>query len=131
MMLLVPCLTVLSDFEGILSGGIFSSAFLGIRRSQLLPGVGQLPPAALFLPGLIKSLGFAVCITLIGCWQGFWPGRAPVDVGPAHHPGRGPVVFVICALDLFFTAINYLVAARVMPSCEAAGRRVCGRFADR
>jgi len=109
MVLMVPCLTVLADFVGIVSGGVFSSVFLGIDgRSYFQESVNFLR-LRFFYTGLIKSLGFAVTITLIGCWQGFLARDGAVDVGLRTTRAVVQSIFVIVLLDLFFTAVNYLV----------------------
>ncbi len=109
MVLMVPCLTVLADFVGIVSGGVFSSVFLGIDGRTYFQESVNFLRLRFFYTGLIKSLGFAVTITLIGCWQGFLARDGAVDVGLRTTRAVVQSIFVIVLLDLFFTAVNYLV----------------------
>ena len=108
MVCMVPCLTVMADFVGIFAGGVFSAAFLGI------PGDVWFNQSIAFLrtgdvySGLLKSLGFAVSITVIGCWQGFLARQGAADVGRRTTVAVVQSVFVIVLLDLFFTGLNYM-----------------------
>lgn len=109
MVLMTPILTLWADFTGIVSGGVFSSWVLG------LSGPGYYEQTASFLTlrnlfsGLLKSFGFGIAITLIGCWQGLLAKDGALDVG--HRTTRSVVqsIFLIVLLDLFFTALSYMV----------------------
>ncbi|GKT28977.1 ABC transporter permease MalE like protein, partial [Aduncisulcus paluster] len=60
------------------------------------------------LAGLVKAGGFAVAITLIGCWQGFLAREGAADVGRKTTNSVVISIFMIILLDLFFTALNFI-----------------------
>lgn len=109
MFLMTPLLTLWADFSGIVAGGLFSTWVLG------LSGVGYYEQTASFLrlqdvaSGLTKSMAFGLAITLVGCWQGLLAREGALDVG--HRTTRSVVqsIFLVVLLDLFFTALSYLV----------------------
>ena len=109
MLVMAPMLTVWADFVGILSGGIFSCTVLG------LSGLGYYEQTVSFLQlrglffGLVKSVGFGMVITIIGCWQGLLAREGASDVGNRTTRSVVQSIFMIVLLDLFFTALIYLV----------------------
>jgi phospholipid/cholesterol/gamma-HCH transport system permease protein len=109
MVIMVPCLTIVADVVGITAGGIFSAAFLGISGDVWYEQtLAYLKPADLY-SGLVKSLGFAVCITLIGCWQGFLARAGAEDVGRRTTRAVVQSIFIIVLLDLYFTGLLYII----------------------
>ena len=70
-LIMVPCLSILSNICGILAGGIFMffSTHLGLRLylHDVLASI-QLRDV---ISGLIKSLAFATIIVHVGCLEGF------------------------------------------------------------
>lgn len=108
MLVMVPCLTVVANAVGILVGGIFSALFLGIDgETWLAQSLAYLSPSDV-VAGLIKSLGFAACITIVGCWQGFLARQGAEDVGRRTTKAVVQSIFAIVLLDLFFTGLNFL-----------------------
>lgn len=108
MVVMMPCLTMLANISGIAAGGVFSALLLGLNgRTWLDNSVAFLYTADIWV-GLLKSLGFAVTITLIGCWQGFLARRGAEDVGNRTTRAVVHSIFTIVLLDLFFTGLNYL-----------------------
>lgn len=108
MIVMLPCLTLWADFVGIFSGGVFSSSVLGINPNVYFENtVMFLKPADVY-SGLVKSLGFGITITVVGCWQGFLAKEGAVDVGKRTTTAVVMSIFLIILLDLFFTALNYV-----------------------
>ena len=109
MLVMTPMLTVWADFVGIMPGGIFSCTVLG------LSGLGYYEQTVSFLElrglffGLVKSVGFGMAITIIGCWQGLLAKEGASDVGNRTTRSVVQSIFMIVLLDLFFTAILYMV----------------------
>lgn len=107
MIVMMPCLTLFADFAAITAGGLFSAAFLGIDMQTWVDNSISFLRIADLWSGLLKSLGFAVSITLIGCWQGFLARRGAEDVGRRTTTAVVQSIFTIVVLDLFFTGLNY------------------------
>ena len=109
MLVMAPLLTVWSDFVGILAGGIFSSTVLELSaRGYYEQTISFLDLRNLFF-GLVKSVGFGMAITTIGCWQGLLAKEGAVDVGSRTTRSVVLSIFMIVLLDLFFTALLYTV----------------------
>lgn len=108
MLIMVPCLTVWADFVGIFSGGAFSAIALGINKVTYFNNSVEFLKLHDVLAGLVKAGGFAVAITIIGCWQGFLARDGAADVGRKTTNSVVISIFMIILLDLFFTALNFL-----------------------
>ncbi len=108
MLIMVPCLTVWADFVGIFSGGAFSAIALGINETTYFNNSVEFLKLHDVLAGLVKAGGFAVAITIIGCWQGFLAREGAADVGRKTTNSVVISIFMIILLDLFFTALNFL-----------------------
>lgn len=108
MLVMVPCLTVVANAVGIAAGGIFSSIFLGIDGEAWLAHSLSYLGCRDIIASLTKSLGFAACITLVSCWQGFLARQGAEDVGRRTTSAVVQSIFVIVLLDFFFTGLNYL-----------------------
>ena len=108
MLVMVPCLTLVANAVGIAAGGVFSTAFLGIDGEAWLSHSLAYLGRQDIIASLTKSLGFAACITIVGCWQGFLARQGAEDVGRRTTKAVVLSIFVIVLLDLFFTGLNYL-----------------------
>ncbi|WP_421903979.1 MlaE family ABC transporter permease [Maridesulfovibrio sp.] len=108
MLIMVPCLTVWADFVGIFSGGAFSAIALGINEVTYFNNSVEFLKLRDVLAGLVKAGGFAVAITIIGCWQGFLAREGAADVGRKTTNSVVISIFMIILLDLFFTALNFI-----------------------
>jgi len=103
----VPCLTVVCNLCGIFAGWIymFFSTHLGLKiytrealDSLVLRDV---------VSGLIKSIGFAAIIVLVGCLEGFRVRGGPEAVGRSTTSAVVKSTFLVIVADMFFTAIFY------------------------
>src|ERR1700723_1452577 len=77
----VPCLSIISNFFGILAGGLFM--FLSTRLAPLLYLHYVFNSINLrdVITGLIKSVVFATIIAHVGCLEGFRVRGGPASVG--------------------------------------------------
>ncbi|MCB1195349.1 ABC transporter permease [bacterium] len=110
LIIMMPCLTIVSDYIGMLGGFLVSL----LKLNMNWPYYKELTLNALkigdIVSGLIKSVSFGMIISLIGCYQGF------IVQGGAEGVGRGTtqavvnsLIFVIAA-DCFFTALfSYII----------------------
>ncbi|OGF97869.1 MAG: hypothetical protein A3F83_10270 [Candidatus Glassbacteria bacterium RIFCSPLOWO2_12_FULL_58_11] len=104
---MVPCLTIISDFIGI-SGGISIAVF------SLDLGFGRYLSATIFalvfkdiITGLIKSVVFAVLVGLTGCYMGFKVEGGAEGVGRRTTQSVVVSIFLIILADAFFTSLFY------------------------
>jgi phospholipid/cholesterol/gamma-HCH transport system permease protein len=103
MCVMVPALTVLGDFMGILGGALYTSAALHITLSAYFSASLESLAVGDISQGIIKSLVFAVIIVLVGLSNGFQVRGGAEGVGLATTRS---VVLSICFIvlaDMLFT----------------------------
>jgi phospholipid/cholesterol/gamma-HCH transport system permease protein len=107
MLIMMPCLTLLSDISGIVGGGIFEMAQL----DQTFPMLAGATRDSLFMrdiwTGLVKSLVFGLIITKVGCYEGFSVRGGAEGVGKATTSSVVVSIFLIIFADVLFTALFY------------------------
>ena len=105
----VPCLSIVSNFFGILAGGLFMffSTHLGLPLyfRYVLTSI-QLRDV---LAGLIKSVAFATIIAQVGCLEGLRVRGGPDAVGRSTTTAVVRSTFLVIIADAVFTAIFYFV----------------------
>jgi len=103
----VPCLSVASNFCGILAGGLFM--FFSTRLAPLLYFRYVLESIQLrdVITGLIKSVAFATIIAHVGCLEGFRVRGGPDSVGRSTTNAVVKSTFLVIVADAVFTAIFY------------------------
>ena len=106
-LIVVPCLSILSNTCGILAGGIFmffsTHLSLGLYIRYVLNSI-QLRD---LITGLIKSLAFAAIIVQVGCLEGFRVQGGPDAVGRSTTAAVVKSTFLVTLADAVFTAIFY------------------------
>jgi phospholipid/cholesterol/gamma-HCH transport system permease protein len=105
----VPCLSVVSNFFGILAGGLFM--FFSTHLGLLLYFRYVLASVQLrdLFAGLIKSVAFATIIAQVGCVEGFRVRGGPDAVGRSATTAVVRSTFLVVVADAVFTAIFYFV----------------------
>jgi len=110
MLIMMPCLTLISDLAGILGG----AAFEMVQLDKTLPMVVVATRDALVMhditTGLIKSMVFGLIITTIGCHEGFSVSGGAEGVGKATTSSVVVSIFLIIFADVIFTAIFYFTS---------------------
>jgi phospholipid/cholesterol/gamma-HCH transport system permease protein len=106
-LIMVPCLSIVSNVCGILAGGIFmffsTHLGLGLYLQYVLTSI-QLRDV---ISGLIKSLAFATIIVHVGCLEGFRVHGGPDAVGRSTTTAVVKSTFLVIVADVLFTAIFY------------------------
>ena len=104
----IPCLSILADVCGILSGWIFmffsTHLEFGLYLRYSLDSI-QIHDV---LIGLVKSLAFATIIVQIGCLEGFRVHGGPEAVGRSTTAAVVKSTFLVIVADMVFTAFFYL-----------------------
>jgi phospholipid/cholesterol/gamma-HCH transport system permease protein len=105
----VPCLTIMSNFFGILAGGLFM--FFSTHLAPLLYIHYVLTSIQLqdVITGLIKSVVFATIIAHVGCLEGFRVRGGPDSVGRSTTSAVVKSTFLVIVADAVFTAIFYFM----------------------
>jgi phospholipid/cholesterol/gamma-HCH transport system permease protein len=110
MLVMMPCLTLISDLSGILGGTLFEVAELGKSFAMCLWATRDALVMRDITTGLIKSLVFGLVITEIGCYEGFSVKGGAEGVGKATTSSVVVSIFLIIFADVIFTAIFYFTS---------------------
>jgi phospholipid/cholesterol/gamma-HCH transport system permease protein len=107
LLIMMPCLTLISDFAGILGGGIFEMYQLGQTFPMFLTATRDALVMRDITTGLIKSVVFGLIITKVGCHEGFSVRGGAEGVGKATTSSVVVSIFLIILADVVFTTIFY------------------------
>ncbi len=107
MLIMMPCLTLISDLSGIVGGALFEIAQLDKTATMCLTATRDALAMHDITTGLIKSVVFGMIITTIGCNEGFGVKGGAEGVGKATTSSVVLSIFLIIFADVIFTAIFY------------------------
>lgn len=107
LLVMMPCLTVLSDLAGIAGGGIFEMYQLDQTLPMFLTATRDALVMRDITTGLIKSLVFGLIITKVGCYEGFAVQGGAEGVGKSTTSSVVVSIFLIILADVIFTAFFY------------------------
>ncbi len=113
--LLIPLLTVLADFMGIMGGALISTQLYGMEPyrywslSQDKLGMWDI------MTGLIKSVFFGASIALISCFRGFHSKPGAEGVGKAATESFVHSFIAILALDFFLSMFFNSIYRQLWP----------------
>jgi phospholipid/cholesterol/gamma-HCH transport system permease protein len=103
MLVMVPTLTVLGDFMGVLGGGLFTSVELNMSLTAYMHRTLEVLVLDDIRQGLIKSLVFAAIISLVGVNNGFQVHGGAAGVGRATTRSVVHSISFIVVADMLFT----------------------------
>ena len=98
---LIPSLTIMADFMGVVGGYFYSVIILDIDKHHYWYYSKQFVGAWDFFGGVFKSLSFGAAIALVSCHQGFHCGSGAEGVGRAATAAFVYSFVLILILDLF------------------------------
>jgi phospholipid/cholesterol/gamma-HCH transport system permease protein len=107
LMVMMPCLTVISDCIGLFGGFIFSVSALEIHPFNYFQQTVQALQVKDVVTGLVKAWAFGVVITLVGAYQGFRVAGGAEEVGRRTTAAVVVSIFLVIVFDLFFTVLFY------------------------
>ncbi len=107
LLVMMPCLTLLSDLAGILGGGIFEVLQLDQSFLMFLVATRDALVMRDIWTGLIKSFVFGLIITKVGCYEGFSVRGGAEGVGRATTSSVVVSIFLVIFADVAFTALFY------------------------
>jgi phospholipid/cholesterol/gamma-HCH transport system permease protein len=108
-MIMIPCLSIMSNVFGILAGAAFMYAAMNFRLTMYLQYVANVIYLRDVLAGLLKSLVFAIIIANVGCMEGFRVRGGPDAVGRSATSAVVWSTFFVILADVFFTAVFYMI----------------------
>ncbi len=106
-MIMMPFVTLIATYIGVLGGFAIGTAFLGIESQKYLTGtIDSLQYKDVFA-GLAKAEAFGILIAVIACYEGLNVTGGAQGVGRAttNSVVRSVVAIIIC--DLLFTALFF------------------------
>jgi phospholipid/cholesterol/gamma-HCH transport system permease protein len=98
--LLIPMLTVMAVFMGVVGGYFYSVVILGIDKHHYMYNTQQFVDSFDLFSGLAKSVFFGVAISLVSCYQGFNCSAGAEGVGKAATSAFVQSFVLILLLDL-------------------------------
>lgn len=111
-MIVVPCLTVISNLCGILAGAVFMYFKMKMTLPIYLRDVANAIVLRDVFTGLVKSLVFATIIVHVGCMEGIRVKGGPEAVGRSATSAVVKSTLLVIFADLFITAIFYMASAK-------------------
>ncbi len=104
---MVPLLTVVSDFCGILGGYFVGVHLLDINSGIFIKNITKLVDLGDIYNGLVKAACFGLILSLIGCYKGFNARGGAEGVGRATTEAVVLAAITILISDYFLTAIMF------------------------
>lgn len=104
---MVPLLTVVSDFMGILGGYFVGVHLLFINEGTFLKNITKLVELEDIYNGLIKAACFGLILSVVGCYKGFNTKGGAEGVGRATTEAVVLASISILISDYFLTAIMF------------------------
>ncbi len=105
--IMLPLLTALSDFIGVLGGYLVGVKLLGIHGGIFMNKIYEFVELRDIYDGLIKAACFGLILTLVGCYKGFYTR------GGAEGVGRATTQSVVLSSVLILT-FDYVLTALMM-----------------
>ncbi len=105
--LMLPALTVLCDFVGIVGGYFVSVEILDINSGVFIEKIIEIVDLDDIVNGLIKSFVFGLILTLVGCYKGFYASGGAKGVGKATTQSVVISSVTILVIDYFLTAAMF------------------------
>lgn len=110
--LLIPLLTIMADFMGVMGGALIATQYFGIEpyeywsRSQREIGLWDIST------GMIKSMVFGAAIAIVSCHRGFHSSGGAEGVGKAATEAFVTSFVAILVLDFFLAMLFNTLHAR-------------------
>ena len=115
-MLLIPALTVMADFMGIVGGYFYSVIVLGIDHAQYLQKSRDFVGGFDLFSGVFKSVFFGATIAIVSCYRGFNCQPGADGVGRAATAAFVQSFVMILALDIVLNLFLDGVYFAIWPS---------------
>ena len=104
-LLLIPALTIMADFMGIVGGYFYCVIIIGIDHAQYLQNSREFVGGFDFFSGVFKSLFFGATIAIVSCYRGFHCQPGAEGVGKAATEAFVLSFVLILFLDLILNIL--------------------------
>jgi phospholipid/cholesterol/gamma-HCH transport system permease protein len=115
-LVLIPSLTVMADFMGVVGGAFYSIYVLGIDQHHYWENSQRFVGNYDLFSGIFKSLFFGAAIAIISCHRGFHCLPGAEGVGRAATAAFVHSFVVILILDLMLSILLNDVYSLIWPS---------------
>ena len=105
LLFMLPCLTLYSDFVGIIGGLFVAATVLNLPAQVYLRQLNWAVTTWDVYSGLIKTFAFAILIAGVGCLRGFQAQTGAESVGRITTSAIVAGIFLIIITDAIFTVI--------------------------
>ena len=105
--LMLPLLTVVSDFIGAVGGYFVGVKLLKINSGIFMARIYEFVELDDILNGLVKSACFGLILSLVGCYKGFYTTGGAEGVGRATTQSVVISSVAILISDYFLTAVMF------------------------
>jgi len=105
--IMLPALTIVSDFMGILGGYFVGVPILNINEGAFVKNITKMVDLNDIYNGLIKAAFFGLILSLVGCYKGFNTTGGAEGVGKATTEAVVLASISILISDYFLTAIMF------------------------
>lgn len=112
---LIPALTVMADFMGIVGGYFYSVIILGIDHAQYLQNSRDFVGGFDLFCGVFKSIFFGATIAIVSCYRGFHSQAGAEGVGRAATAAFVLSFVLILAFDLMLNIILDAIYFSIWP----------------
>ncbi|MFH0810960.1 MAG: ABC transporter permease [Pseudomonadota bacterium] len=109
LIIMVPCLTMISAVAGILSGAVVGVLSLDVNPAVYYLHTTQAVLVKDVVAGLSKSVAFGIIVGIVGCYQGLAVAAGGEEVGARTTRSVVNCIFLIIAADFLFTLLFYLL----------------------
>jgi len=104
-MMMLPLLTVLADFLGILGGALVGVVRLDIPTSVFMNDIYTYVEIKDFMHGFLKTFAFAFMIATVSCYKGLHTKGGAEGVGKATTEAVVMSMVLVMVLDYFISAV--------------------------
>ena len=105
MILVLPCLTIISDICGIAGGMMIVCTMLDVSISEYVNKCIEVIHVVDLTQGLTKSCFFGYIVATIGCMKGMYAERNAQGVGRSTTSAVVSAIFLIVVMDAVITAL--------------------------
>jgi phospholipid/cholesterol/gamma-HCH transport system permease protein len=106
-LVMLPVLTIVADFLGILGGYFVGVVLLKINSGMFVANMIEMVELGDIFPGLTKSIFFGLILTHIGCYKGFYTTGGAEGVGKSTTQAVVLSSVLILISDYFLTSIMF------------------------
>lgn len=107
LMVMLPALTIFSDFIGIMGGLLLAVAALDMNPWSYIQQTLNSLQVKDIMTGVVKAWAFGVVITIVGAYQGFKVSGGAEEVGRRTTASVVASIFLVIVFDLFFTTLFF------------------------